>query len=472
MKNAVLIFLFTFFCFGQVRSQSDCPVYYADGDGDGYGNPDTTIESCTGTPAGYVANASDCDDTLASVKPGAVEIGYNVRDDDCDGLIDEGFPPKTTYISPAICGTELPEINTYIYAGIVSGATAYNWKVTTMTGPDAGQVQYLNTVLRCMRISNLPIFSYDTSYKIEVAPWYAGYIQPYSSETCIVTTPPAFSRLGQCPTGIPQMNTIIYARMISNATAYRFRVVDPEDPANYQILTRVTRDFRMNQIIDFVVHYNKVYNVDVAFRNPDGTWSEYGDVCEVITPSFPTTMVSESQCSDEDGGPYEPASVHEPIWADYFHGALQYVFKVKGPGLPANGIEVPTVTRWFKLAQIPSLIPGETYNVCVRLVFNHNSPNGPFGKVCTIRVPGSPRLAHPTDIKIYPNPFVDAFSISGHFDDAEITISDMSGRTLEKTFVASSEIANKTFGNTLPSGTYIIGINSNDVHHASVVMKQ
>jgi len=60
---------------------------YADLDGDGFGNPSSSIQSCN-TPIGYVANSEDCDDQNASIYPGAMEV-CNDLDDNCDGQIDE-----------------------------------------------------------------------------------------------------------------------------------------------------------------------------------------------------------------------------------------------------------------------------------------------------------------------------------------------------------------------------------------------
>ncbi|MFH1729094.1 MAG: right-handed parallel beta-helix repeat-containing protein [Pseudomonadota bacterium] len=70
-------------------------TYYLDDDSDGYGdaNTSTTAESA---PSGYVANATDCDDTDANINPGASET-CNEIDDDCDGTVDDGLTSYTYY---------------------------------------------------------------------------------------------------------------------------------------------------------------------------------------------------------------------------------------------------------------------------------------------------------------------------------------------------------------------------------------
>ena len=64
---------------------------YADLDGDGFGNPASSIQACN-SPVGYVANSEDCDDQNPSIHPGAQEVCNNL-DDDCNGLVDENAGP-------------------------------------------------------------------------------------------------------------------------------------------------------------------------------------------------------------------------------------------------------------------------------------------------------------------------------------------------------------------------------------------
>jgi len=64
-------------------------TWYADTDGDTYGNPSSSTTSCT-APAGYVADATDCNDSRADTHPGASEY-CNSIDDDCNGTVDDSY---------------------------------------------------------------------------------------------------------------------------------------------------------------------------------------------------------------------------------------------------------------------------------------------------------------------------------------------------------------------------------------------
>lgn len=66
----------------------DTIVYYADNDGDGFGNPEETLSTCVEPGEGWVTNGDDCDDDDPLIYPGAPPTGTGV-DNNCDGVIDE-----------------------------------------------------------------------------------------------------------------------------------------------------------------------------------------------------------------------------------------------------------------------------------------------------------------------------------------------------------------------------------------------
>ena len=93
--------------------RADLIEVFADEDGDGFGAGSAT-EVCA-ISEGQSMNRLDCDDTNPEIFPGAAET-CNQRDDDCDGVLDDGFPVATyhadidgdgygsVYPSVATCG--------------------------------------------------------------------------------------------------------------------------------------------------------------------------------------------------------------------------------------------------------------------------------------------------------------------------------------------------------------------------------
>ncbi len=76
-------------CNGQVDEGFTLSTFYADGDGDGYGIGAGSSQCAAGN--GFTATvAGDCDDTKATVHPGATEVCSNGVDDNCNGQTDEG----------------------------------------------------------------------------------------------------------------------------------------------------------------------------------------------------------------------------------------------------------------------------------------------------------------------------------------------------------------------------------------------
>jgi len=99
---------------------SDGGTWYADSDGDGYGDPDVTGEFCV-VPSDYLADDTDCDDADAEVHPGATDR-CDGEDDDCDGDVDEDaldeamlvtlYGEQLVKLEPGTSWTTLIEVDT------------------------------------------------------------------------------------------------------------------------------------------------------------------------------------------------------------------------------------------------------------------------------------------------------------------------------------------------------------------------
>jgi hypothetical protein len=68
-------------------------VFYADADGDGYGQAGVAGTATCDAIVGQVTNAYDCDDNDATVNPNQLEVCDGLaKDDDCDDLVDDADP--------------------------------------------------------------------------------------------------------------------------------------------------------------------------------------------------------------------------------------------------------------------------------------------------------------------------------------------------------------------------------------------
>lgn len=85
---------------GSTCGEEECEtVFYADADGDGFGNQDDTIIACD-APAGYVDSPGDCNDSDASIKPGATDVCDGI-DRNCDGSALQAMEAPEISVTPS-----------------------------------------------------------------------------------------------------------------------------------------------------------------------------------------------------------------------------------------------------------------------------------------------------------------------------------------------------------------------------------
>lgn len=93
-------------------------IYYADADGDGFGNRNQRMVSCYAiAPTGFVENDLDCNDSNPNINPNATEIPCNSVDENCNGMEDDALLPSPVTTDATVCANE----NATVFADIPQG---------------------------------------------------------------------------------------------------------------------------------------------------------------------------------------------------------------------------------------------------------------------------------------------------------------------------------------------------------------
>ena len=100
----------------------DASTWYSDSDGDGFGDADAVLSACE-QPADAVVDNTDCDDSEATVYPGAEEFCDRI-DNNCDDTVDyDGWVPGdyadlTTLAAAAVTGHFCLEAQVFSESGV------------------------------------------------------------------------------------------------------------------------------------------------------------------------------------------------------------------------------------------------------------------------------------------------------------------------------------------------------------------
>lgn len=120
-------------CDGEVDEGLD-ETWYADADGDGFGDPTLAITDCD-PGSGWVLDSTDCDDTTAARRPDAVRDYCDGLDNDCDGAIDEDVKAGWILISVDSNARQIVEIDP------ATGATS---RLAPITGSYSGSLNSMD----------------------------------------------------------------------------------------------------------------------------------------------------------------------------------------------------------------------------------------------------------------------------------------------------------------------------------------
>ncbi|MDD2985669.1 MopE-related protein, partial [Flavobacterium sp.] len=279
---------------GDTISLLNAITYYADLDGDGFGDAANTVSNCTGLPVGYVTNNTDCDDNL---------LLYEDLDSDGFGSL--------IFVA---CGgvTNNTDSNDNLVTYIDADGDGYGSSVFAPTG----------VILNGDCDDNNPAINPGA---IEIC--YDGIDQNCDGSTtdgCSVIT--SRLRAENCDSSLSSLNQTVrgdrFSQSIPNGvtvTGYRFRVTNLLTNA-VRIVDRSNYVFQLTYT-DFA-EYDTPYSVEVALRLNQEWMEVYGAPCTIVTPGVPNTVLASTSCGAT------LVQMNNIIRAEVVPSALNYEYNV------------------------------------------------------------------------------------------------------------------------------------------------
>ena len=190
----------------------------------------------------------------------------------------------TLQLVPSQCGVTLSSIGSVIYTTAQSGASGYRFRITDVTPNASGSnlVQVKERSYHWFALTMLNRYNYGSTYMVEVAVKTTGGYTSYGSP-CYVYTP-ASPVLNSCGAVIPTSRSLVYTAITKSVSQYRFQVTKVSDQSSRTFDTsKFWFSFKVN-----VPGYTPsvTYSVRVAVMTA-GTWSPFGDACEITSPAIP-----------------------------------------------------------------------------------------------------------------------------------------------------------------------------------------
>jgi Putative metal-binding motif/Secretion system C-terminal sorting domain len=425
-------------------------TYYADTDGDGFGNAAVSQVACT-APVGYVTNNTDCLDTNATANPGALEVPFDGVDNNCDGQIDEGSVLTTSLRAP-FCNITTASMNSFLFFNAAPNATKYRVRATNSVTNFASTFETTNLYFK---MRDLPSYEFGTTYNVDVMVERLGVWLNYYGDACPVTTNalPTLTVGTGCVTNIVNRFSGITTTNVAGVSQYKFRVTRNVAGATAQEYTSNWNGILMHYIGGFV--YGSSYNVEVATKaSSTSVFSDYSSPCVINTPAVPT--LAAGSCDATVTGNFQGIYT-----TNLGNNATGYRFEFTSL---AGVVTLDTTLYWFYPTAIPGYVAGTNYSV--RVAVKNGADVSEYGEACELNPvapsrfgqAGSPTTSG-TDFKAvgYPNPFATNFTLNvttTSDEKVQVVVYDMIGKQLESKEVNAADVNALEVGANYPAGVY------------------
>ncbi len=185
----------------------------------------------------------------------------------------------TTELRDGYINSNISSCATNLYVNSIVYATPYQYRVV---GPNVNEVlEMVGSQIRLSYLTQVANVIYGNTYSIECRVFTNGNWCPWGPARNVTLQIPTLSN-AMCGASIPTMSTNVYSTSVGCATDYRFRINGP-GMSNVIHNPTFTNFFRPSQLVASGMQLNSTYSVEVSVLS-NGTWSNYGNACNITTP--------------------------------------------------------------------------------------------------------------------------------------------------------------------------------------------
>ena len=386
-------------------------TYYADADGDGFGNAAVTAMACI-QPVGYVSNFSDCNDNdpnkhqtfaffsdfdgdgfgagtalqVCAANAATAPIGYSVTNLDCNDNNNLVYRTGRFYVDFDGDG-----YSSNVSAEVCYGATTPVGYVVAPTLSDCDDAIFAIHPNQ----AEIPYNGVDDNCNGQIDEGFQITTQLLS---------------GSCGATLTAIGSLVQIQTIAPGALYTGWRIRATNGSQVQIIEKNVPHFTMTEFASYA--YATTYTIDIELQR-NGVWlGYYGSPCFVSTPAILAAggagAINPSQCGTT------LAQINSVIATTSLQGVTGYRYRITNltDPLGPNAVQILDRTQhWFTLQMLTRYNYGTNYRIEVAV--KSTGSFGGFGAACEIISPVVPSLINCGGYVVHGTTLIKASSVAG-----------------------------------------------------------
>lgn len=282
-------------------------------------------------------------------------------------------PHPLTQIQSSQCGAIFNSIGSYVYADVVSGASAYQWHIEN-------PILNIDTVIErsnhVFRFSYLPETIMDQTYTARVRTNVGGNWSDFGNRCEVTFGEGPITQLDsiQSESTLGHITDYLYCEPVNLSEGYRWKIVSEDGSQQYVLESSGNLPYL--DLAGLTLSYDTKYLVQIAVK-AGGNYKAYGAIHSFYTPQIPLTMIHEDFCETELDSFNQSIYARPVLEVDAYEFLIYNLDGYSNTWIDSSGE--------FSLSLLGIADYNEEYFVKVRIIIGNQV--GAYSDSCLIKTP-------------------------------------------------------------------------------------